>query len=273
MANRRQLAGTSVVVTGGGGGIGAALGKRFAAAGCRVALLDIDTVHATAVAAEIGDMAIAIACDITDEDSCRRAITAAAAANGAVDILVNNAGLSHRSAFTATDLDVLHRIMDVNFWGAVYCTKTALPSLMARRGAIAVTSSVAGFAPLLGRTGYAASKHALHGLFGTLRAELRPHGVDVTIVAPSFVDTALRNHTLGGDGTITDHPQSRVGRMMTPEAAAGRIVAAIERRRGLVVVGAVGKTTRLLTTIAPGLYERIMARALRRELEGRGPQT
>lgn len=92
--------------------------------------------------------------------------------------------------------------------------------------------------------------------------------MDVTIVAPSFVDTALRNHTLGGDGTITDHPQSRVGRMMTPEAAAGRIVTAIEQRRGLVVVGAVGKATRLLTTIAPGLYERIMARSLRSELDG-----
>jgi len=265
----RRLAGNSVVVTGGGGGIGAALGRRFAAAGCRVSLLDIDADHAIEVATEIGDAAVAIACDVTSEESCKQAIATAAEAHGPIDVLVNNAGLAHRSAFTATDVAVLRRIMDINFWGAVYCTKAALPDLLKRRGAVAVVSSVAGFAPLLGRTGYAASKHALHGLFGTLRAELRPHGVDVTIVAPSFVDTELRNHSLGGDGAITDHPQSRVGRMMTPEHAADSIVAAIERRRGLVVVGPVGRVTRVLTAVVPGIYERIMARSLRQETEGR----
>jgi NAD(P)-dependent dehydrogenase (short-subunit alcohol dehydrogenase family) len=263
---RRELAGRSIVVTGGAGGIGAALGRRFVSSGGRVALLDIDKERVGTAAAEIGPAAAGFECDVTDEEACRRALADVAAYQGPVDVLVNNAGLAQRSAFAETDLAVIHRIMDINFWGAVHCTKAALPTLITRRGAVAVVSSVAGFAPLLGRTGYAASKHALHGLFGTLRAELRPAGVDVTIVAPSFVDTPLRRHTLGGNGTVTTHPQSRVGRMMTPDQAAAHIASAIERRRGFVVVGAVGKTTRVLTAVAPALYERIMARSLRSEL-------
>jgi short-subunit dehydrogenase len=156
--------------------------------------------------------------------------------------------------------------MDINFWGSVYCTKITLPTITERRGAIVVISSTAGFAPLLGRTGYAASKHALHGFFGTLRTEV-PDDVDVMIAAPSFIDTNLRNHTLGGDGEVTDHPQSRVGRMASPEDVAERIVWGVERRRSTLMVGNVGRLTRYLNALAPGTYERMMARSLRSELD------
>jgi NAD(P)-dependent dehydrogenase (short-subunit alcohol dehydrogenase family) len=264
---KRDLTGKNVVVTGGGGGLGAALGREFGLAGCNVALLDIDYEAAVLAAdrVEHGE-ATAVECDVTDFESCATALATAAVRIGPVDILVNNAGLSHRSAFVETDLTVIHRVMDINFWGSVNCTKAALPTLLEQRGTIVVISSTAGYAPLLGRTGYAASKHALHGFFGTLRTEVSPDYVDVLIAAPSFIDTNLRHHTIGGDGEITAHPQSRVGKMASPDDVAERIVWAVERRRQNIVIGNVGRVTRYLNAIAPSVYERMMARSLRSEL-------
>jgi NAD(P)-dependent dehydrogenase (short-subunit alcohol dehydrogenase family) len=265
---KRKLDGKNVVITGGGGGLGAALGREFAIAGCNVALLDIDYESAVVAADRIGRSGTtAVECDVTDVDSCAMAIATATERLGPVDILVNNAGLSHRSAFTETDLAVIHRVMDVNFWGSVNCTKVALASIRDRRGAIVVVSSTAGYAPLLGRTGYAASKHALHGFFGTLRTEVAPDHVDVLIVAPSFIDTNLRHHTIGGDGEVTTHPQSRVGKMVAPEDVAERIVWAVARRRQNLVIGNVGRVTRYLNALAPSVYERMMARSLRSEFD------
>ncbi len=264
---RRKLDGKNVIITGGGGGLGAALGREFSFAGCKVALLDIDYGAAVVAADRIEQgTATAIECDVTDFASCEAAIATAEQKLGPTDILVNNAGLSHRSAFAQTRVDVIRRIMDINFWGSVHCTKIALPTITDRRGAIVVISSTAGFAPLLGRTGYAASKHALHGFFGTLRTEV-PNEVDVLIAAPSFIDTNLRDHTLGGDGSVTDHPQSRVGKMASAEDVAERIVWAVERRRSNLTLGNVGRVTKYMNALAPGLYERLMARRLRSEFD------
>ncbi len=264
---KRKIERKNVVITGGGGGLGAALGREFGFAGANVALLDIDYGAAVVAADRVErGTATAVECDVTSLESCVAAIATAEERIGPTDILVNNAGLSHRSAFAETDIDVIKRVMDINFWGSVYCTKVTLPTITERRGAIVVISSTAGFAPLLGRTGYAASKHALHGFFGTLRTEVPPE-VDVMIAAPSFIDTNLRNHTLGGDGAVTDHPQSRVGKMASPEDIAERIVWGLERRRSTLVLGNVGRVTRYLNALAPGVYERMMARKLRSELD------
>ena len=266
---RRDLGGTTVMITGGGGGLGAALAAGFAGRGAAVAVVDLDLERAERVAADVrraGGRGIAVACDVTDEAACREAVASIGELLDGPDVLVNNAGLTHRSAFVDTDLEVLRRVMEVNLFGSVNCTKAALPSLLGRAGAIAVISSVAGFAPLLGRTGYAASKHALHGLFGTLRTELRTEGVDVTIAAPTFIETGFRDRTLDGDGSITEHPQSRVGRSLPADVVAERIIDAIERRRRLVVIGAVGKLSRAMTVATPGLYDRMMERSLRSEL-------
>ncbi|MDJ0662968.1 MAG: SDR family oxidoreductase [Acidimicrobiia bacterium] len=263
---KKSLEGKNVVITGGGGGLGAALGKEFAYAGGNVALLDIDYEAAVLAADAIPrGTATAIECDVTDFAACSEAVAVAEERLGPIDVLVNNAGIAHRSLFAETDLDVIHTIMDTNFWGSVNCTKVALPTLIERRGAIVVISSTAGFAPLLGRTGYAASKHALHGFFTSLRSEVPQ--VDVMIAAPSFIDTNLRHHTLGGDGEITDHPQSGVGKMASPDDVAERIVWGVEQRRTTLVLGNVGRITRYLNALAPGSYERLMARKLRSKLE------
>lgn len=262
---RRDLAGAIVVITGAAGGLGSAMAQAFAARGCRLALLDVDEAGLDTVARTVDGEALTGVCDLTDPGSVAAAFETIEDRLGGVDMLINNAGLTHRSAFADTDPVVLRRVMDVNYFGTVYATKAALPSIIDRRGAVVAISSVAGFAPLLGRTGYAASKHAIHGLLESLAAE-QPD-VDVTIVAPSFVDTPFRHRTLDGDGSITRHPQSRVGKMLSPNEVAAAVVDAVERRRRFVVLGTVGKLSWILNRLAPGLYLRIMARSLRSELD------
>jgi NAD(P)-dependent dehydrogenase (short-subunit alcohol dehydrogenase family) len=266
---RRDFAQCVVVVTGGGSGLGAAYARRFARAGARLALLDVDAASAGAVAAELsarGSEAVAMSCDVRDEGACREALTSLIRRFGGIDVLVNNAGITHRSAFAETEMAVYRRVMEVNFFGSLHCTKAALPSLIERGGLIVAVSSIAGLAPLYGRTGYAASKHAVQGFFSSLRAELAPQGVDVLIVCPGFTATGIGAAALAGDGRPVRHPQSTVGRVAEPEAVADAVYHAACRGDRLLVLSAVGKTTYLLQRLSPVLYERIMARALRREL-------
>lgn len=208
-----------------------------------------------------------VVCDLTNSERCIGAIGEVVERFGRIDVLINSAGMTHRSAFIDTDPVVIRKVMGVNYLGSVSITRAALPSIVERRGAIAVVTSVAGFAPVLGRTGYTGSKHALHGLFDALRAEVRPLGVDVTVIAPTFVDTNMQDRALGGDGELTAHPQSRVGRQVAAEDVADRVYTAIERRKRSMVIGSVGQLARVMTAVAPGCNERMMARSLRSELE------
>ena len=266
----REFGGKVVVVTGAAGGLGSAFSRRFAAAGARIALVDVGAERCAAIAAELRGRGVdceAYACDVSDETQCRATMEAIAARFGGIDVLINNAGITHRSAFAATDTDVFRRVMGVNFFGPLYCTKAALPSLIERHGLVITISSIAGIAPLYGRTGYAASKHAVMGLFGSLRGELAESGVGVLIVCPGFTRTALSTSALDGDGSVTRHPQSTVGRLAEPASVADAVFDAATRGRSLLVLTAVGKATMILHRLSPALYEWVMARALRRELE------
>ena len=267
MARARSF--STVAITGGAGGLGVALAAAFGREGAHVALLDIDPdVHERAAELrQTGVPALGIECDITQPDRCQTALQAVRNRFGPIDVLVNNAGLTHRSGFRETDMTVYRRVMDVNYFGALHCTKAALEDLELRRGLIITISSVAGLAPLLGRTGYAASKHALHGLFASLRSELAPAGVGVLLVCPGFTATDFRFRALGGDGAVTDHPQSSVGRMATPEEVAAAIVKGARRNRRLLVLSPAGRLARWMWFLAPGLYERMMSRTLRSELQ------
>ncbi len=134
------------------------------------------------------------------------------------------------------------------------------------RGAVVVISSVAGFSPLAARTGYAASKHALHGLFDTLRAELEGTGVGVLVVCPSFIRTGIADSHLGADGAAAHGPRTVVGTALEPDAAAEDIVRSLESGRSLLLLGRVAKLAWWVSRLAPQLYARIMLRRFRAEI-------
>jgi NAD(P)-dependent dehydrogenase (short-subunit alcohol dehydrogenase family) len=270
MGTRRQFLGKTVVVTGAAGGLGRAFCRRFGQGGARLGLLDLESESLRSFSDELeneGVECLAVACDVTQEAECTSAMAAVEKRFGGVDVLINNAGITHRSAFEDTSTDVYRHVMNVNFFGSLYCTKAAIASLIPRKGLIIVVSSIAGFSPLYGRTGYAAGKHALHGLFDSLRTELSGKGVGVLIVCPGFTQTGISKAALNGDGRPTDHPQSTVGRIAQPEEVAEAVFQAAGRDKRLLVLSTVGRLTRFVHKIFPGLYERMMTRSLSSELE------
>jgi NAD(P)-dependent dehydrogenase (short-subunit alcohol dehydrogenase family) len=267
---KRDFRDKVVAITGASGGIGTALGQRFASAGARLCLMDMDEKGALSLAGQLKDegaQAIALGLDVTDEHACFRAVDRIIERFGRLDVLINNAGITHRSAFALTETSVYKRVMEVNYFGSLNCTRAALTHLIKCRGLIVVTSSIAGFAPLLGRTGYSASKHALHGFFESLRAELKGSGVKVTMVCPGFTATDIYKNALDGDGRPTTHPQSTVGRAASPASVAEAVFRGAVKEKRLVVLSGVGRLTWLMTRFCPALYENLMARSLRSELE------
>jgi NAD(P)-dependent dehydrogenase (short-subunit alcohol dehydrogenase family) len=267
---RRDFAGKVVVVTGAAGGLGRALARSFAGAGARIATLDRDAAGVGALAAELrseGRQALGLECDVTVAAACERAMAAVIGTWGRIDVLINNAGITHRSAWRRTDPAVTRRVMEVNFFGSIQCTRAALDALCASHGLIIVVSSVAGFAPLIARTGYAAAKHALHGFFESLRSELADDGVGVLLVCPSFIDTGIDRNALGGDGQPARHAQQIVGARARPEAVAAEVLRAAERGRRLLLPGRMAKLSWWVSRLAPGYYARVMAQRLRAEMD------
>ncbi len=257
-----------VMITGAAGGIGRAIAQRFARAGARIVALDVDAPGLDETQRALtGREVLGLRCDITRAEDCEAAARAALARFGQIDVLVNNAGIVHRSAFRDTSVEVFRRVMEVNFFGALQMTKAVLEPLIARRGLVIVVSSVAGVAPLYGRSGYSASKHALHGLFESLRAELAGTGLEVLMVCPSFTRSAFEQRALDASGGRVTRGRSRVGTEATPEAVANAIFDAARHRQRLLVHTPVGKLAFALSRLAPGVYERLMVKKLSGELE------
>ncbi|MDK9703507.1 MAG: SDR family oxidoreductase [Sulfuritalea sp.] len=267
----RELKGRVVLITGAAGGLGAALCRRYAAAGARIAAMDLDAARLDAMAAQLratGAEALALPGDITDPAACKAAVTATLAQFGALDGLINNAGISHRSLLADTDPDVIRRVMEVNFFGAVNLTQAALPHIVARQGFIIAISSIAGFSPLTGRTGYAASKHALHGFFDSLRSEVESAGVGVTLVCPSFIRTGIGAAATDGSGAPVSSPRITTGGESSPEEIAERVFEAVAQGRKLLLPDATARKAWWLSRLAPGLYARIMKRRVGGEFPG-----
>ena len=265
------------VVTGAAGSVGSETARQLAQAGARVVLLDLneDAVQAQAQTLPKVDTGshIALACDITNEQQVTETGTKIREQAGTVNGLVNNAGITHFSAFESTRISVLQKVMDVNFWGAVYLTQALLPDLIANHGSIIALSSVAGFAPLADRTGYAASKHAMNGFFGSLRSELAEHNVHVCLVCPSYIDASAKAAATLGSSTNaatdtgvarpgTDHGR-QVGKPLQPAEVAKAILQAIQQRKNHVNLGFPSHVAWILSRALPGLYQRVMLKSAR----------
>lgn len=247
-----------VLISGAGGGLGAALCRAYVAQGdCVVALepneAALQALLATLPANQVLGLGGA-AGDVTQLASCSAAVAAAVQRFGGVDIVINNAGITQRSLFQEADLAQLRRVMEVNYLGAVHLTHAALPQLIARRGVVAAVSSVAGFAPLLGRSAYCASKHALHGFFDTLRCELAPQGVAVCLVSPAFIATGIAS-----SGQTT---RVATGGESSPDTIAQAVQQAIARRQPQLLPDRTSRMAWWVSKLAPALYARTMTRRI-----------
>lgn len=273
--SRRSFEARAVIVTGAAHGLGRSLCLRFGSAGAWVAALDRDGPGLLALEREMaarGQRVVTRVCDVTDPAACADAIHDVQGRLGRIDVLVNNAGISHRSAFAHTDPQVIRQVMAVNFFGAVHCTHAALAGLRATRGLVIAISSVAGFSPLIGRTGYAASKHALHGFFDSLRTEVSGDGVDVMLVCPSFIVTGIDRAALGGDGRPAPRARQTTGAQITPDVAAQAIYDAACAGRRQLLLGATARLAWLVSRCSPRLYAALMKRRLQAEIVAEAPQ-
>jgi NAD(P)-dependent dehydrogenase (short-subunit alcohol dehydrogenase family) len=262
---RRDFTGKVILITGAAGGLGAALCRRFAAADARIAAMDKDEGRLAALVATLPADTFAIAGNITDPAACQAAIDQTVAHFGALDAVINNAGISHRSLLQDTDPAVIRRVMEVNFFGAMQLTHAALPHLLASHGVVAAISSVAGYAPLLGRTGYAASKHALHGFFDTLRTEVEDRGVGVTLICPSFIATGIGGAALGGQGSSATSARITTGGESSPDDIAQRIFDAMSNGQTLLLPDRTSRLAWWVRKLAPAFYARTMKRRVSAE--------
>ena len=248
-----------IVITGASSGIGKGLAKEFSSRGCRLALAARRIDLLEELKNELGQSGILICkTDVSVENDCKKLIDETLSHFGQIDVLINNAGISMRALFEDVDLNVLRKLMDVNFWGTVYCTKYALPHLLKTKGSVVGVISVAGYVGLPGRTGYAASKFAIRGFLNTLRSENLKKGLNVLVVAPGFTASEVRKRALIADGSQQGETPREENKMMTAEKCARHIAkAVIKRKRQLVLTFWEGKVSIFLLKFFPSLLDRL----------------
>jgi NAD(P)-dependent dehydrogenase (short-subunit alcohol dehydrogenase family) len=245
------------LVTGASSGIGAALAQQLVEHGGSVVLVARREDRLLALAESLGPTALAIVGDVTDPVTSQRAVEAAVRRFGTLDVVIANAGISMNGRFVDTEPEVFERMMAVNYFGAVNLLRSALPVLEVSSGSFTFVSSVAGKRGLPTRSGYAASKFALHGLFESVRCELADSGVHLGMVCPGYTATAIRVVALGPDGQSRNEGEFTSGRVMPREVAAEKILAAIAARRREVVLTGGGRLIVTLNKLAPALLDRL----------------
>ena len=257
-----------VVITGGTSGIGLACAKKFFAEGFNVVITGRDDNRLAEALQSIdhkSNKAIAIKADVSVEEDCRMVIEKTIAQFGRIDVLINNAGISMRALFEDLDLNVIRKVMDTNFWGAVYCTKYALPSILANKGSVVGISSIAGKKGLPGRTGYSSSKFALEGFLETLRTENIKKDLHVLVACPGFTASRIRQTALAADGNVQGESPRDEQKMMSAEEVANRIFGAVQKRKRDLVLTFNGKLTVFLNKIIPGWLDKIVYNHMAKE--------
>ena len=248
-----------VVVTGGTDGIGKALVEQLIKEGAKISTCGRNHDKLYRLQTEFPSAAMhTMVADVSSENDCRRFIEMTIKVFGGIDVLINNAGISMRAELKDATVDVIKKVMDINFFGTVYCTKHALPSLIDRKGAIVGVSSIAGYRGLPGRSGYSASKHALQGWMEAIRTELLDSGVNVMWVCPGFTTSNIRNAALNKEGQSQGESPMDEGKMMSAEECAKRILSAIEKRKRTLVMTFKGKQTVFMNKFFPGLADKLV---------------
>ncbi|HTN47659.1 MAG TPA: SDR family oxidoreductase [Flavipsychrobacter sp.] len=246
-----------MVITGASSGIGKALALEALARGAKVALCARSIGKLQEIFRE-GSTILLCKADVSKEEDCKTFIDKTLQKFGRIDVLINNAGISMRALFDEVDLAVIKELMDINFWGAVYCAKYALPSVMEHKGVIASISSIAGYRGLPGRTGYSASKFAMQGFMEALRTELLNTGTSVLWFCPGFTASNIRNVARAADGSSQGETPLAESKLMSAETSARIMMDGIEQRKRNIVMTAQGKITVWLNKLLPGLADRLV---------------
>lgn len=256
------------LITGAGSGIGEAAAYRAAQLGYHVAIMARTESNLLRVKENVkkhGTRCYVYAGDVSKEADCRSFIENSKLEFGRIDILINNAGISMRALFSELDLSVLHTLMDINFWGTVYCTKYALPHILQSNGSIVGISSIAGFKGLPGRTGYSASKFAMHGFLESLRCENLPNSLHVLIACPGYTASNIRNTALNAEGSSQSETPLDESKLMQPEEVAKHLFTAIDKRRFYLVLTLQGKLIVWINKRFPKLADKLAYNAIKKE--------
>jgi short-subunit dehydrogenase len=259
-----NVSGKTVWITGASSGIGEALAYALSRRGARLILSArrAERLRAVKAACAGPEAHHVVPLDLADPASLTGAAARVLETLGPVDVLVNNGGISQRALVEAVDVDVIRRIMEVNFFGAVGLTKAVLPSMLERgAGHVVVVSSLVGKFSTPRRSAYAASKHALHGFFDALRAEVWDRGVHVTIVCPGYVRTEISRNALAADGTTHGRMDAGQKKGIAPERCAEAIIRAVEKDRDEVLVGGKETLAVYVRRFFPGLFNRVIRTA------------
>lgn len=260
----------TVIITGASSGIGKALAEKYSKEKYNVVINGrrLDALKAAqAELQKFGNEVFLIQGDVAKEEDCKVLIEETIAKFGRIDILINNAGMSMRAVFNQTDLSVIKQMMDINFWGTVFCTKFALPYLLKTKGSVVGVSSVAGYKGLPGRTGYSASKFAMQGFLESLRIENIKTGLHVLIACPGYTASNIRNVALSADGKPQRETPLDEGKLMSSEEVALAIFNAVESREHRLVLTFQGKLLVFLNKFLPKWVDQLVFNAISKEVD------
>lgn len=262
------LKGKNIVITGASSGIGKALSIEASKCGANLVLASRQIDQLEAIKSEISNPVSTIFCiqtDVTSQKECENLIHLAKQKLGSIDVLINNAGISMRAAFDEVETRVLEEIMNVNFWGTVYCTKAAISSLLESKGSLVAVSSVTGFKGLPGRTGYASSKFAINGLFESIRMEYMNRGLHTLIACPGFTASNIRYNALTSNGSKQELSPGKESEMDKASDVALDILQAIRDRKDFMLTNRQGKIIYWVNKFFPKFLEKRIHKTIAKE--------
>jgi dehydrogenase/reductase SDR family member 7B len=259
----RQVRGSTVIITGATSGIGRETAREFARAGARVVAAGRREDRLRELVTEIegtGGAALAVGTDVADAAQVDRLIERTIERFGVVDTLVNNAGIGMAARFEEQSIADFRRVMDVNFWGAVYACKAALPHMRAQAsgGLIINISSIMGKRGLPYETAYCASKFAMAGFSEALRTEVMAQGIDVSTIFPGAVESEIWETTENRTGLdmasmLPKFPARELARIIVQDARVPQpeIVMALD-----------AQVVDFLNTLAPGIMDFVLGQSV-----------
>jgi short-subunit dehydrogenase len=257
-----------VIVTGASSGIGKACAEEFGKKGARVVITGRSKTSLLETADYLrksGIDTLPIIADASSKEDNKRMVEETIKHYGKIDILINNAGISMRALFAELDLQVFEKVMDINFYGAVYATKYCLPYILATKGSIIGISSINGYRGTPARTAYTASKYAMQGFLESLRTEVMKSGVHILVACPGFTASNIRNAALLANGQPQGESPRAEEKLMSAEEVARHIYkATISRKRDLILTTQ-GKMAVFLNKWIPGIMDKVVYNVMAKE--------